>query len=1272
MKQPTSFTHLHVHSQYSILDGQASIQHLVKKAVKDGMRAIALTDHGNMLGIKEFFDVCKKNKIKPIIGCETYVAQRTIHNKTDKIDGSGRHLILLAKNLIGYHNLMRLISIANIDGFYYRPRIDKQLLEKHHEGLIALSGCIGGEIPRKIRNNDLEGAEESVIWYKNLFGDDFYLELQRHIAEDPIMYEKVFKTQQKVNEKLIEFSKKYDVKIIASNDVHFTDKEMAEPHEILLCLSTGKDMNDESRLRYTRQEWFKTTEEMSELFADLPEAIENTNEITDKIEDFNINSDPIMPEFPIDLEFGTLEDYKSKFSEEDLKKEFGKRYETLGGIYDTILQIKFESDYLEHITIKGAKKIYGDPIPVEVKERIDFELETIKFMGFPSYFLIVQDFINEARKMGVLVGPGRGSAAGSVVAFCTGITLIDSIKYNLLFERFLNPDRISMPDVDIDFDDDGRELVLEYVAKKYGHEKVAHICTFGTMAAKSSIKDVGRVLRLPLSEADRVSKRIPGKPGIKLDYAYQEVIKLEEDTGNIDAAIAAIEKKRVEAENNLNSKSKDIADEAKKSLEKLFIQTIFAEEIKNARNIKDEILLKTLEFACILEGSIRHTGVHPCGVLIGREPLEKNIPLMIPKEKENVGLKMVTQYEGNLVESIGLLKMDFLGLRTLSEIKETLIAIKISKGIDVKIDQIPFDDKKTFDLFCKGDTTAIFQFESQGMRKYLRMLKPNRLEDLVAMNALYRPGPMDYIPDYIDRKHGRKSVEYDHPLMEPFLKDTYGVTVFQEQVMLLSRALGHFSRGESDTLRKAMGKKRIDEMLKIKDKFIEGCKNNEKFIEGCKMVKKEPDAIIEKIWNDWESFAEYAFNKSHSVGYSILAYQTGYLKANYPAEFMAGVLSCNFHNIDKITTFMEECRRMHLPVLGPDINESVSKFTVNKKGALRFGMAAIKGVGEGVVEEIVNERNNNGLFTDIYNFVERVNLQTVNKRAFEAFAASGTFDNLGSIHRAQYFATQPNEETTFIENLIKYGSKFQADKGAGQNSIFGEISNSIEIKKPIPPFSPEFSTIGKLEKEKELIGMYMSSHPLDDYKIELKYYCNTQMVEFENLPNMKGREFFAGGLVSNIRTGQTREKNKPFGILTLEDYSGSFEFALFGDDYTNFAKYLQLGIFLLIKGRVQQRRYDSRWEAKIVSISPLRDATKKSLKSMTFEIPLQEISEEFVLEFTDIINENKGNVSMNFIITDKENENHRLKMFSKNITANLSTDLVKYFDNHPEITLTFS
>lgn len=1254
------FTHLHVHSQYSILDGQASISALVDKAVADGMKAVALTDHGNMLGVKDFYDTCNKKGIKPIIGVEAYVAERTIHDKSDRIlDRSGRHLILLAKNIKGYRNLLKLTSIANIDGFFYRPRIDKELLAKYHEGLIVTSACLGGEVPRKIMQDDLDGAREAILWYKEIFGDDYYLELQRHPAEDIRMRQAVYDYQVQVNEKILELSKELGVKVIAANDVHFTDADKAEAHDIMICMNTGKDVDDESRMRYTQQEWFKTTKEMNQLFADVPEALINTQEVADKVENYQINSDPIMPIFPIPEEFGSYEEYQEKFSVDDLKDEFGaERYEKLGADYDHLLRVKLEADYLKHITYIGAKKKYGDPVPEKVIERIEFELETVKTMGFPGYFLIVQDFINAAREMGVLVGPGRGSAAGSAVAYCVGITSIDPIKFNLLFERFLNPDRISMPDVDIDFDDDGRQQVLQWVAEKYGHEKVAHICTFGTMAAKSAIKDVGRVLKLPLSETDRISKRIPERPGTKLSNAYNAVLKLEKEKGSLNNAISFIEKKLQEAR----------AANREKEANRLEIYQIFAEEIVKGRAEQDDILLKTLRLACELEGSIRHTGVHACGVLIGRDSLDEHIPLMPAKGAD----LLVTQYEGTLVESIGLLKMDFLGLKTLSIIKEALEAIRISRGKAPDLDNISYEDEKTFQLFSKGETTAIFQFESAGMKKYLKVLQPNRFEDLVAMNALYRPGPMEYIPNYVARKHGRETIHYDHPLMKSYLKETYGITVFQEQVMLLSRTLAGFTRGESDSLRKAMGKKQMEIMAELKEKFSQGCKNNLEFIEGCKQEGKTPDELINKIWKDWEAFASYAFNKSHSVCYANLAYQTGYLKAHYPAEFMAGVLSRNLNDISKISTFMDECRRMEIDVLGPDVNESFLKFTVNKQGSLRFGMGAIKGVGENVVNEIIDERKKNGPFKDVYDFVERVSLQVITKKSMEALAGAGAFDNLGKWHRAQYLASLPGDDDHFIGRLLRYGNKFQADKASSQASLFGAVDMEVEIQKPEAPDCSEFSTLEKLNREKELVGMYISAHPLDQYRLELHNYCNVELKEFQDLEELRNRDFTVGGMVTNIREGVTRQKGSPFAILTLEDYSGTHDFAFFGNDYVEFGNYHRKGMFLMIKGRVQPRRFNpDELETKVKNIS-LLETVLDNVKSLKLSIPLQELTEEVVTELLSVSMENKGKVTLYFQVYDEDESHHQVELLSRSLMVQLSADLIRFFEERPEISMSLS
>ena len=1208
------FTHLHVHSQYSILDGAASIDDLVNKAKSSSMPALALTDHGTMFGVKEFHEKCLKAKIKPIIGCETYVAERSLSEKTDVVDRYGHHLILLAKNKIGYQNLVKLISIASTEGFYYKPRIDKEILEKHSEGLIVSSACLGGEIPQLLMKNRFEEADEAILWYKKIFGDDYYLELMRHPAEEPAQREDVYEKQVEVNKLLIELAKKHNVKLIATNDVHFTNAEDADAHDLLICLNTGKDVDDPTRMRYTKQEWFKTQEEMNELFSDIPEAIENTAEIVDKVENYQLNSEPIMPFFPIPESFGSMENFKKDYPEAKLVQEFGEiNFKRMGG-YEKVLRVKQESEYLRHLTYKGVKERYGSPVPEEVVSRIDFELDTIKQMGYPGYFLIVQDFINAARKMGVLVGPGRGSAAGSVVSYCTGITNIDPIKHNLLFERFLNPDRISLPDVDIDFDDDGRQLVLEYVTNKYGQDKVAHICTFGTMAPKMAIRDVARVLRLPLPEADRLAKLVPETPKMTFKKAFKE-----------------------------------------------------SPDLRKEKSSENPLIAKTIKFAETLEGSVRQTGVHACGIIISRDPLTDHLPLMPTKDEERL---LTTQFDGRFVEQIGLLKMDFLGLKTLSIIRETLENIKLSKDIEIDIDKIPWNDPKTFELFSRGETTAVFQFESEGMRKHLRELKPNRFEDLVAMNALYRPGPMDYIPAYIARKHGRQKVEYDLPMMEKYLSETYGITVFQEQVMLLSRLLANFTRGDSDTLRKAMGKKDTVLMEQLKVKFVSGCKANFNFLDECKLVSKSADDVIEKIWKDWTAFASYAFNKSHSVCYAHIAYQTGYLKAHFPGEFMAANLSRNLNNITEITKLMTECSSMKLSVLGPDVNESFSKFITNKNGDIRFGMAAIKGVGGGAANDIIEARKKSGNFTSIYDFVEKVNLQSVNKKNMEALATAGAFDSLGELKRSSFFAGENEKDsTTFIEKLIRYGNKVQTESQSMQQTLFGDLEGSAAIQKPAVPDVEEWPKLHLLEKEKNLIGIYLTAHPLDDYKFEIENFCS-QNISLKDLKNnmvsYKDRELTFGGMVTASREGTSRT-GKPYSTLTLSDYTDAMEFFFFGQDFVNFHKYCKTGLFILIKGAVKPRyNQNDIFEFKVSHIELLSETRKNHVKSLTINLPLNRINESTIEEIERLAKNNKGSALLKFNVYDPENKMY-VKLFSRNFRIELTNSFLKYIGDKPDI-----
>ena len=1247
------FTHFHVHSQYSILDGAASIPGLIEKAKADGQAALALTDHGNMFGIKLFYDTCRQKGIKPILGCEAYVARVSLYNKEKPIDRSGEHLIILAKNLTGYLNLVKLCSTAFCDGFYYRPRIDKTQLEKHHEGLIISSACLGGEIDQKIMAGDLEGAEKAALWYKNLFGEDYYLEVMRHPAADPKQRAEIYDNQQRCIQEKIKIARKLNIKLIATNDVHFLNEEDAEAHDLLICLNTRKDIDDPTRMRYTRQEWFKTTQEMIDLFPDLPEAIENTQEITDKVEEYELDSDPLMPVFPIPPELGTEEEYRQKFSQEDLFNEFtrdekgnvvlteeeaNKKIKKLGG-YDRLYRIKLEADYLKELTMKGVVKRYGENPSPEIMERIIFELHIMKTMGFPGYFLIVQDFIQAARDMGVIVGPGRGSAAGSAVAYCLGITNIDPIKYDLLFERFLNPDRISLPDIDVDFDDAGRQQVLEWVTEKYGADKVSHIVTFGSMAAKMAIKDVARVLKLELSEANRLAKMVPEAPKMTLKKAYKENPDLEKEKQSLNPLIS-----------------------------------------------------KTIQFAETLEGSIRQTGVHACGILISRDPLTDHIPIM-PTEGESL---MTTQYDGHFVEPIGLIKMDFLGLRTLSIIKTCLDNIKKSKHIVLNENEIPLDDEETFKLFTRGDTTGLFQFESPGMKKHLRALQPNRFEDLVAMNALYRPGPMEYIPSFIRRKLGEEPIEYDHPMMEPYLKETYGITVYQEQVMLQSRALGLFTRGQSDTLRKAMGKKKFELLAELKGKFVEGCKNNPDFVQGAKEKGKDVEELVNKIWGDWEAFASYAFNKSHSVCYAYIAYQTGFLKAHYPAEFMAANLSNNLSDITKVTVFMDECKRMGLSVLAPDVNESYNDFTVNSHGQIRFGIAAIKGVGEAAVEKIIEEREKNGPYKDVYDFFERIDYKSVNKKTIENLVTAGGLDSFG-YHRAQYLHLV-DATTTVLDNLVNYGQKNQQDSMNLQATLFGEL-DGFEVTKPNIPDCEPWHDYEKSKKEKELIGIYLTSHPLDPYKLEMQLLC-TPVEELNNgLETFKGKEINIAGIITAKREGKTKT-GKDFGILTLEDFSGTYELAFFGKDYTDFRQYFIDETAIYVKGKVGPKwgKEGNELTFTIQKVGLLEALTENAIRSITLQVDIEKLTLETVTEIhelftTDVNSESykeaqkkateqktqknsdpenfeepvtaQNDIPLNFMLFDRQGNS--VKMFSRTCKIRRSRELYEYFENNDSI-----
>ena len=1261
------FVHLHVHTHYSILDGQASIPALVDKAMHDGMRGMAVTDHGNMFGIKEFYNyVNKKNgktkaaiselkkkieeiknrtpessetsdeleqlqeklksteaKIfKPVIGCEMYVARRRLHDKEGKPDQSGYHLVVLAKNLTGYHNLVKLVSKAWTEGFYSRPRTDREELLKYHEGLIVASACIGGEIPRRIRNGQFKEAEEAVTWYKSVFGDDFYLELQRHKATVPRANHETFEQQQIVNAKLAEYAERFGIKLICTNDVHFVDEENAEAHDRLICLSTSKDLDDPTRMLYTKQEWFKTTEEMNALFPDHPEALANTNEILDKVEFYSIDHAPIMPTFEIPEEFGTEEGYRSKYTEQNLFDEFTrdengnvvlsredaeKKIARLGG-YDKLYRIKLEADYLAKLAYDGAERRYGKLTP-ELMERMTFELYIMKTMGFPGYFLIVQDFIAAARKMGVSVGPGRGSAAGSMVAYCLGITQIDPIKYDLLFERFLNPDRISLPDIDIDFDDDGRGEVLRWVTEKYGSKKVAHIITYGTIAAKMAIRDVARVEKLPLSDADRLAKLIP---------AHLPEKDGKEPKINIKNCIAGVP------------------------------------ELKAAAESSNQLERETMLYAEMLEGNVRNTGVHACGTIICRDDITDWVPVSTADDKETGEKLLVTQYEGSVIEDTGLIKMDFLGLKTLSIIKEAIRNIKLSQGIDIDIDNIPIDDKKTYTLFSEGKTIGTFQFESAGMQQYLRQLKPSTFEDLIAMNALYRPGPMDYIPQFINRKHGIEEIKYDIPVMEKYLKDTYGITVYQEQVMLLSRLLAGFTRGMSDALRKAMGKKLKDKLAELKPKFLDGG------------AKNGYDAqILEKIWGDWEKFASYAFNKSHATCYSWVAYQTAYLKAHYPSEYMAAVLSRNISDIGEITKFMDECKSMGIKVLPPDVNESNLRFTVNKEGNIRFGLGAVKGVGESAVRAIVEEREKNGAYTGIFDFVQRVNLNACNKKNVENLALAGALDAFTEIRREQYVADNGKGET-FLDTLIRYGNKYQADQLQQQTSLFG--GDMIEIATPKIPEAEEWSDIDRLNRERELIGIYLSAHPLDDYSLLLDYVCTTTLKKYQtDMASFLDEDVVLGGIVTGFREGKTK-KGSTYGIITIEDFSGVAEIPLFGKDYITYSSYGKIGLHLLVYGKVETSKYNNKINLRISKITLMDTAEEELLKTITISVNSNICSPVFVKSLKNAVSGHKGGNGYLYFELFDQAAGYSVNLISRKERLHINKTLVNKLKDIPGIT----
>ena len=1227
------FVHLHVHTYYSILDGQSKISKLVDKAIADGMRGMAITDHGDMFGIKEFHDYCvginKKRKkageepFKPIFGCEMYVAKHgPKEQKNGREDQSGYHLIVLAKNYQGYKNLIKLVSRAWVDGYYMRPRTDRADLERYHEGLIVCSACIAGEVPKKILEGDIAGAREAIEWHHRVFGDDYYLELQRHEVKNPRQRanRETFPLQQKANRVLIELAREYGIKLVCTNDVHFVEEENAEAHDHLLCLSTNKDLDDPTRMLYSKQEWFKTRAEMNQVFSDVPEALANTLEILDKVEIYSLDHDPIMPFFPIPESFGTEEEWRRKFTEEQLYEEFTrdengenplpreegeKKIAHLGG-YEKLYRIKFEADYLAKLAYEGAAARYAQPLDKEVDDRIRFELHIMKTMGFPGYFLIVQDFINSARnELGVMVGPGRGSAAGSVVAYCLGITKIDPLKYDLLFERFLNPDRISLPDIDTDFDDDGRGRVLKWVEDKYGHENCAHIITYASMATKNSIKDVARVEKLPLPESNRLCKAIPDRlpDGMKM---------------NLTNAIKC------------------------------------TPELREAENSADPVMANTIKYAKMLEGTVRGTGIHACGFIICRDPISDWVPVSTADDPDFKDTKTnCTQYDGHVIESTGLIKMDFLGLKTLSELKEACANIKLHRGIDVDLDTIPIDDPKTYELYQQGRTIGTFQFESSGMQKYLRELHPTVFEDLIAMNALYRPGPMDYIPQFIRRKNGAEPITYDIPCMEKYLRDTYGITVYQEQVMLLSRQLADFTRGESDALRKAMGKKKKDIVDAMKPKFIEGGRKN-----------GHDPKVLEKIWADWEKFASYAFNKSHAACYSWVAYQTAYLKANYPAEFMAAIMSRRRDQITEITKLMDECRAMGIDTLGPDVNESYLKFGVNQRGEIRFGLAAIKGMGDNVAQAIIDEREKNGPYRDIFDFAQRVNYASVNRKAFESLALSGGFDSFG-IPRESFFASDARGNQ-FLDTLVRYGQLYQAEQQQAQNSLFGD-EGAVDIATPPIPQCERWSTIERLNRERDLVGIYLSAHPLDEFSVVLNTMCNTRCSQLDEKAELARKpEITVGGIVTEVRDRYTKT-GKPMGVVTIEDFDGSGELAFFGEEWGRWRGMFVEGSSVYVRGRYVQKYPNSQFiDFRTTGVEYLQTVRDSKITRFTITCERDALDDTVVNELTTLISDSPGHTELYVQILDREH-NTNLLLRSTSRTISLSRDLIRFIEQHPRL-----
>ena len=1211
-----SFVHLHVHTQYSILDGQASVEDLFNRAEELGMPGLAITDHGNMYGVKEFFKFAKKHPdIKPIVGCEVYVTTHYDHRLKDKDHKSYYHLILLAKNYNGYKNLMKIVSTGHIEGMYYKPRVSHEVIRKYSKDLICCSACVAGEIPRNIIAGDMEAAEKAIQWHKEVFGDDYYLEVQLHRTEVTGQSQEVYERQKIALEGIIELAGKTGVKIVATNDAHFVRKEDGPAHDRLICLTTNAYLTDADRMRYTQQEFLKSEEEMAALFPDHPEFLSNTIEVLDKVERYEIDRGHVLPLFRIDEGFlKDIDIYLEKYKD---VIDVG-RCDKAGN--DRGVDFTHSVAFLCHLCYEGAKRRYGETLNEEQKERLDFELKTICRMGFPDYFLIVQDFIAAARKNGISVGPGRGSAAGSAVAYCLGITNIDPIKYQLLFERFLNPDRISMPDIDIDFDDDGRYRVFRYVEDTYGKDHVSHVITFGTMAAKSAIKDVGRVSNMPMDETNRLTKMIPDKP------FEAEVV---ED-----------------------------GEKVKKEFKPKLANCVkYLPELKNEYENGTEQVKDVLKYAVKLEGCIRQTGVHACAMIIGRGDLTDYIPISVAADKATGEDVWVSQYEGCFIEDVGMLKMDFLGLRTLSIIKECLANIKKRHGIDIDIESIPIDDAETYQLYGRGDTTSVFQFESEGMKQWLQKLQPTRFEDLIAMNALYRPGPLDYIPSFVARKQGTEKIEYDLPEMEEFLQDTYGVTVYQEQVMLLSQKLAGFTKGEADKLRKAMGKKQLDVLESLHDKFINGGKDH-----------GHPVEILEKIWGDWRKFAQYAFNKSHATCYAWVSYQTGYLKAHYPAEFQAANLSRNLSNMDEIKKIMDDCKKSRIKVLNPDINESDSGFTVNKEGNVRFGLGGIKGFGDNIVKALLADREANGPFSDIYDFSERMS-GTVNRKAFESLLYSGAFDSFG-YSRSQYMMPCASGDT-FLDALVKYADLYKRNAVDESNSLFGGMEEAKPVRPEMPPMRGEENELEILKKEKELVGMYLSSHPLDKYSFEIENFTTNSVAEIPDLINScesekKTMKISVAGYISMTQV-LTTKTGKPYSKTVIEDKDGSYELALFGKDHENFMNYMQVNSAIFIEGSIEEKYFrkpedrktmgDPPYGFKIKKITLLGNVTDTYIKGFSIQITTPMLNSDFREKLGNLIKHNKGTVPLTMFLYDPKTK-YNIEFLSRKFQIAISAPFI--------------